>query len=143
VFFGGDFDREQIRSYYEKNYPGVQLRAEDLAKPDVDVPFTDLQLRVRLDSMGRKSRQERMIDFQASLGVVAGVAQVLVANPFIPAKPFVRWSARQTGIVELPDFFDWAWIEFMRALLVQNAGMPPAQSDPASLGRRHRRRLGR
>ena len=127
VFFGGSFDKAQVQRYYAKHYPDVQLREQDI-EDGPDVPFTDLQLRVRLGSMGRKSKPERIMEVQGDLAVHAAVCQTLLAFPFVPAKAFVRWVAKRSGIVELPDFFDYAWVDMVRAATMQ-AQIEPAKSE--------------
>ncbi len=130
VFFGGDFDKEQIVRYYKKHHPDVEIRAEDLEEGE-DVPLTDLQLRLTAGSMGRKPKAERMADAEYEAVEMERTSTFLITHPEIDAKKYVRHRAKRTGFVEMPDFFDYAWVEFMRGMMVQgqSQGMPPAQGS--------------
>ena len=135
VFFGGTHDPEQVRAYYEKHHPEVEITPEML-RDAPEVSLSDLQLRVRMDSMGRKTKMVRLQETGLELQFMVAFTQWLVTSPFVPTATAKRWAARRTGIAELPELIDDAWLELMRGLMIQMQ-VPPAESaEPeATLGK--------
>ncbi len=135
VFFGGSHDPDQVRRYFEKHHPEVPLTKEMLADAP-DIPISDLQLRVRLGSMGRKTKMERIQETGLELGLMQVAFGLLVQYPFIPVAVFKRYLAKKSGIVELPEFIDDAWVELMRGLMIQMQAPPAQSSEPeATMGK--------
>lgn len=133
VFFGGDFDKKQIQAYYAKHYPHIDLRPEDIEDDGQDVPLTDLQLRLKMGSMGRQSKQEMIAEAYGEMDIAERTTLFLIQNPPIDARKYVRYMAKKTGFAELAEFIDFAWVEFMRAAMLQGMeGPPPAQGEGGS-----------
>lgn len=134
VFFGGKHDPEQVRRYFERYHPEVEITPEML-KAQPEIPFSDLALRVRVGSMGRKTKAERLLDASNELLFLSNFYAALIQFPFWPVDTAKRWAARKSGIIEIPDMVDNAWVELMRGLMIQ-AQVPPAEPEAgASMGR--------
>ena len=130
VFFGGSKPSpNRIRAYYKKNYPGVPIETLNLDQVQSEsVPFADLELRIEMGSMGRKTDEQRFVETQAYMGMLQLVSQTLLQFPFIPVDKLKREVAMKLRAPEIVELIDDELVQLTRVMMLQ-AQVPPPEAN--------------
>jgi len=129
VFFGGTKPSPtRVRKYYEKNYPDFPLEdldVEQLIGPDI--PWTDLELRVEMGSMGRKTDQQRLMEVQADMQILGMMIQMIMQSPLVTPWELKKRVSEKLNDPELMDVLDDHIAAMFQAAMIEQMGAQQQQ----------------
>ena len=128
VFFGGNVTRRQVLKYYRREFPDLVGELDFSQVIGRKIPWADLEVRIQLGSMGRKTLPERLQEGAARLEFLQGFHNMLYTSAAIPTEHAKRVFADLVGWPELVELTDEVAVDVVRAAMLEGQA-PNAEAD--------------